>query len=271
MAQDEHRMLFDLQRGRRKTAVKVVYAILAVLMGLSLFLVVGPLNIGEIFNSNSTTTEAAEQFEEQAETLEAKLKRDPDNPNLLLALTRAHVSAGNSLTVINPETGEPGATPESRQQWQAAADTWSRYLDETDEPNAGLAQMVAPTFVALTLASRSVPEAKRNLDEAVAAQRMVSESRPSLGSFSTLAIYQFYNGEYEAAEKAKQEALKLTREKFEREQVEKQMAGVRGQAELQQAARKKAEKEEAEGGKAGGGAAVNGLGNSLGSGGLLGQ
>ena len=43
MASDggERRMLFDI-RGRRKNVVKVVYAILAVLMGLSLFLVAGP-------------------------------------------------------------------------------------------------------------------------------------------------------------------------------------------------------------------------------------
>ena len=37
-------MVFDI-RGRRKHVVKVVYAILALLMGASLFLVVGPVNI----------------------------------------------------------------------------------------------------------------------------------------------------------------------------------------------------------------------------------
>ena len=46
----EHRMVFDI-RGRRRHVVKVVYAILAVLMGLSLFLVTGAVNIGSIFNS----------------------------------------------------------------------------------------------------------------------------------------------------------------------------------------------------------------------------
>jgi len=42
MADGERRMLFDI-RGRRKNVVKVVYAILAVMMGASLFLVVGPV------------------------------------------------------------------------------------------------------------------------------------------------------------------------------------------------------------------------------------
>ena len=45
MADGERRMLFDI-RGRRKNVVKVVYGILAVMMGASLFLVVGPVNLG---------------------------------------------------------------------------------------------------------------------------------------------------------------------------------------------------------------------------------
>ena len=49
----ERRMVFDT-RGRRKHVVRVVYAILAVLMGASLFLVVGPINIGSLLG-NSTT------------------------------------------------------------------------------------------------------------------------------------------------------------------------------------------------------------------------
>ena len=43
----ERRMLFDI-RGRRKHVLRVVYAILALLMGGSLFLVVGPFNLAEL-------------------------------------------------------------------------------------------------------------------------------------------------------------------------------------------------------------------------------
>jgi hypothetical protein len=80
----EHRMFFDLQRGRRRTTVKVVYAILAVLMGLSLFLVVGSFNIAELFSSNgsSGSSEIAKPYEEQAERLEAKLKEAPEDQAL---------------------------------------------------------------------------------------------------------------------------------------------------------------------------------------------
>jgi hypothetical protein len=267
MAKDEHRMLFDLQRGRRRTAVKVVYAILAVLMGASLFLVVGPLNIGELFNSNgSSSTEAAKPYEEQAERLEAKLKREPEDGDLLLALTRAHINAGNSLVVINPETGEQGATAESRQEYQQAADAWSRYLKATDEPSPNLAQVVAPAFVSLTLASKTVPEAKRNLQEAVAAQQMVADARPSLGSLSTLTIYKYFNGEFKAAEKAEKELLKLTHAKSEREELKKQLESTRKEGKAQQALYKEVEKEEEAAAKAGAGKGLNSpsLGGSLG-------
>ena len=62
-------MLFDLRGGRRRSMVKVVYAVLAVLMGASLFLTVGPLNIGELFSNSGSAGNAAEPFEEQTERL----------------------------------------------------------------------------------------------------------------------------------------------------------------------------------------------------------
>lgn len=272
MADGERRMLFDI-RGRRKHVVKVVYALLAVLMGSSLFLVVGQFNIGELFNGGGGSSNVAQPYEEQAEHLEVKLKRTPEDPDLLLALTRAHVNAGNSLVQINPETGERGATPESRQQYQEAADAWSRYLKAAGEPSPNLAQVVAPTFVALTLASKTVPEAKRNLQEAVSAQQMVADARPSRGSLSTLVIYKYYNGEVKAAEKAEKELLKLMPAKAEREEIEKQLESTRKEGKAQQALYTQVEKEEKEAAKAGGAGGLGGspLGGSSLSGSTLGE
>jgi cytochrome c-type biogenesis protein CcmH/NrfG len=105
----ERRMVFDI-RGRRKNVVKVVYGILALLMGASLFLVIGPFNIAGLFGASDAVNSAAKQFEEQATTLERKLKQDPEDDQLLLNLTRARINAGNNLAVSNPETGEVGYT-----------------------------------------------------------------------------------------------------------------------------------------------------------------
>jgi DNA repair exonuclease SbcCD ATPase subunit len=235
---NEHRMVFDI-RGRRKHVVKVVYAVLAVLMGASLFLVVGPLNIGELFNSNGSSAggEVAKPYEEQAERLEAKLRKAPEDPQLLMGLTRAHVTAGNSL--LSSEPAEEDLT-QAVQQYQLASSSWSEYLDATDEPSAGTAQLVAPALLALAERSRTYEQAQRNVEAASEAQKIVAEQRPTLNSYSTLALYTYFTGDFKAAEAAQAKAAKLTREKFEVEQLEKQMKEVKKNAVKFQKARKQA-------------------------------
>jgi hypothetical protein len=217
----ERRMLFDI-RGRRKNVVRVVYAILALLMGLSLLLFFGPAPLTDLFGTGSTTT-AAEQLEDQAERIERKLKKDPGNPDLLLALTRAQINTGNALTVTNPETGGFAYTPESRQQLFLASETWSKYLKATDEPNAGGAQLAAQAFFGLAQTARTISEAEGNVREAAKAQQIVAEDRPSLGSLSTLAIYRYYSFDYKGAEQARREAAKYAGSKSERENLDKQL------------------------------------------------
>lgn len=235
---DQHRMVFDI-RGRRKHVVKVVYAILAVLMGASLFLVVGPLNIGELFNGSSSSSEAAKPFEEQAERLEVKLKKEPENEQLLLSLARAQVSAGNSTLSLEPSEDD---LVKAVQQYQLASSTWSEYLKATDEPNAGTAQLMAPALVTLAERSRSISEAQRNIEAATEAQQIVAKQRPTLNSLSTLALYTYFTGDFAAAEKAQAEAKKKTAAKFEAEQLEKSLKEVRERAEKFQQEVKKAAK-----------------------------
>jgi hypothetical protein len=225
----EHRMLFDI-RGKRRHVVKVVYAVLAVLMGASLFLVVGPLNVGELFNSDSASnSEAAKSFEEQADRIEAKLKKDPDDANLLLALTRARITAGNTLTEVSP-TGQRTISEEGYQHYLKASQTWDEYLKATDEPSPGLAQLTAPMFFTLAETSGG-NEIEANIEAAAQAQRIVAKQRPNLNSLSTLAIYTMFTFDYEGAEKAGAEAQKFAQTKFERENVENELKETRQRAE----------------------------------------
>lgn len=233
----EHRMVFDI-RGRRKYAVKVVYAVLAVLMGASLFLVVGPLNVGELFNSNSGSVEAAKPFEEQAERLEVKLRKDPENELLLQSLARAQVSAGNSMLSQEPSEDE---VIKALQQYRQASSTWSEYLQATDKPSAGTAQLMAPALLALAERSRTFSEAQRGIEAATEAQQIVAKQRPTLNSLSTLALYTYFTGDFAAAEKAQAEAKKKTSAKSEAEQLDKQLKEVKERAEKFQQERKKAE------------------------------
>jgi len=234
---NEHRMVFDI-RGRRKHVVKVVYAILAILMGASLFLVVGPVNIGALFNSTSSSGEAAKPYEEQAERLEAKLRKEPEDSQLLLGLTRAQVTAGNSLLSLEPTEED---LTKALQKYQLASAAWSEYLKATKEPNAGTAQLVAPALLTLAERSRTYPEAQSNIEAATEAQQIVAQQRPTLNSLSTLALYTYFTGDFAAAEKAQAEAAKQTNAKFEREQLDKQMKEVKERAQKYTKERKKSE------------------------------
>jgi hypothetical protein len=238
---NEHRMLFDL-RGKRRNVVKVVYATLAVLMGLSLFLVIGGFNIAELFQSNTAGGEAAEQFEEQAGRIEAKLAKDPQNPDLLVALTRAQINTGNSLVTVE-DNGQQVLTREAIQEYQKANDTWIKYLKATEEPSVGLALLVAPTMFRLAENSRSLFEARNNVEGAVEAQKVVAEQRPNINAFSTLAYYTYFTGDFEAAEAAEAKAKSFTKSKAEAKSVEEQLKEVRQNAENFDKEIKKAEQQ----------------------------
>lgn len=221
-------MVFDI-RGKRGYAVKVVYAILALLMGASLFLVVGPVNIGEIFGNSGSTSNAALPFEEQAERLEVRLKKSPEDADLLAALTRARINAGNSL-VEETAAGQRVITAEAVQQYQLGSEAWSRYVKATEEPSVGVALVAAPTFITLAESS-GIGEFEANVDAAAEAQQIVAEQRPSVGALTTLAIYQYFTFDYKRAHKTEAEAVALAKDKFERESIENQLQQYEKRAE----------------------------------------
>jgi hypothetical protein len=225
---NEHRMVFDI-RGKRRHVVKFVYGILALLMGASLFLVVGPVNIASLFETGNKVSAATSQFEEQAQRFEHKLIKSPEDPELLLGLTKARINAGNSA-VEQTSTGELVPTVESTQQLQKASAAWSEYLEATDEPSSGAAQLVANALFTLAQTSSSTPEAEANIKAAAEAQKIVADARPSLNALSTYALYTLYTFNYAAAEKANAEAAKLTTSKLQREELEKNFEAVKKRA-----------------------------------------
>jgi hypothetical protein len=161
----------QLKRGARK----VLYGVVAVVMGLSLFILAGPL--GTIFSSTPSPPGPAQRFEGRAVAIEHKLWKEPDNPDLLLALIRQRINAGNTLSQINPETGAPEPTSEERRQYEQAANAWSEYLKATDEPAPSAARLATPMLFSLAETSTTVGEAKANTATATAAKRIVAKAR----------------------------------------------------------------------------------------------
>lgn len=242
-------MLFDT-RGKRKHVIRVVYAVLALLMGASLFLVVGPVNLAELFGNASSTSSATKVLEERVERIESRLAQNPQDEQLLLELTRAQINAGNSqLEPRVSETEVPPITVAARRDFDAAAETWDRYLKQTDEPSPVGAQLVAGTFFRLAESSTTVPEAQENVEAAAAAQRIAAEERPSVGSLSTLALYEFFAGNFAAGDKATKEAAAKAPAKSEAKAVEAQLAEFRKRGKEFEKQKKEVAKLEREQGK----------------------
>jgi hypothetical protein len=216
----EHRMLFDI-RGRRGRVVKVVYAILAILMGLSLFLVTGALNVGSILGTSSSGESATKSLEQQAERIETKLAKTPEDEDMLLNLTRTRINVANTMITNGAGESQDGVE-EVKQELALVSEDWSNYLKAADEPSAGLAIQVAPALFQLAQLSGSGEEALENLKAATEAQEIVAAARPSLNSLSTQGIYQAYAQEFKAANKSIEEAAKFAGTKFERESLENQ-------------------------------------------------
>jgi hypothetical protein len=243
----ERRMLFDT-RGRRKNVIRVVYAVLALLMGGSLFLAVGPVNIAELIG-DSNTASATKVLDERVERLEQRLAADPENEQLLLELTRAQISAGNSQIELVAEGETPTVSSEAREDFEAASQSWNRYLKQAAEPNPTAAQLVAGTFFRLAESSTTVGEAVENVAKATKAQRIAAEERPSIGSLSTLAIYEYFNGEYKQGDATSRRVAAKAPSKAERKAVEEQLAEFRKNSKPFDKQKKEAAKAEGERGK----------------------
>jgi hypothetical protein len=223
----ERRMVFDV-RGRRKHVVRVVYAILAVLMGASLFLVVGPFNLSSLVGGGGVTS-AAKIDQEQVQKIEEKLRRQPKDEALLLALTRAHVIAAGALSETNPETGLAVPTTEAVREYSGAVESWASYLKQTDEPNPSTARAVAETYIKMAEVSGTIEESNANIAKAAKTQRIAAAAQPTLGSLSLLATYEYFAGNYSQGDKAAAEATRKTT-KTEAKEVTKKLAATRARA-----------------------------------------
>src|SRR4029077_2853425 len=162
------------------------------------------------------------------ESIERRLAKNTSDEPLLLALTRARISAGNAQVEVVSETAAPTVTTEAREDFEAASRAWNLYLKQAgDEPNSTVAQLLAATFFRSAESSTSLLEAEENVAKATKAQQIAAEQRPSINSLSTLAIYQYFNSEFAAGDKTAKQAAAKAPSKAEAANVEKQLAAFR--------------------------------------------
>lgn len=262
----ERRMLFDI-RGRRKHVIRVVYAILALLMGGSLFLVVGPVNLASLIgNSNTASSETTKLFQERAERIEHDLRKNPGDEAKELALIRTRLQAGQAAASADQNSGKPPGA-EAREEFEAATSAWAAYEKQAGaKASPTTAQLVAQAWLFLAETSESDFEAAfENLEEAGRVQKVYATAKPTASAYTTLALYQLIVGNFKEGNASGKEAEKLATSKTQRKEVEKALKGARKQGKKNLESKKEVEKAEKGKGKESLENPFGGLGGSTGS------
>jgi hypothetical protein len=161
----------------------------------------------------------------QAEEVEAELAHMPGDEGLLAKLTRTRINAANAMITDGAGESKSGVD-EVKQQFALARVVWSEYLKVTKRPSAALAILVAPALFQLAELSSNSQEALKNVKAAVVAQKIVAEGRPGKNSWSTLAFYDLFAQNYEAADESLEKALTFMKTRYERESIEKKFEEV---------------------------------------------
>jgi uncharacterized protein involved in type VI secretion and phage assembly len=242
----ERRMLFDI-RGRRKHVVRFVYAILALLMGGSLFLVVGPVNLASLIgNSNTATSETTKLFQERAERLERELRKDPTDEDKQLSLVRTRLQGGQAAAAGAERNGEaPGA--ESREEFEAATAAWDVYEKQAGRKNASptVAQLVAGAWFSLASnPTAAFEEAFESVEEAARVQKIYAGAKQTASAYTTLAAYQLITGNFKEGNVSGKKAEGLATSKAQRKEVEKNLKELRKQGKQNLKAKKEIAKAE---------------------------
>lgn len=238
-------MLFDLQSGKRRRVVQIVFGGLAVIFAVSfVFFGIGSDTGGGIADIlGSGGGDAGEAFEDEINDAEDRLAANPNDTAALADLVTVYYQSGTNQLEIDETTGQTTMTPEAEADLEKAADAWARYLKlskaKVDSSTASIAVQTCATLgqAQLTQASGGSGQAALDdADDAIANFRCAGEAQviSAEGGSSAQSVqaaeFLFFAGDTAAAEAAVQRALASASAK-ERNQVEARIETARKQGE----------------------------------------
>jgi hypothetical protein len=218
-------MLFDLRGRGRQRVIKVVYITLAFLMGggLVLFGIGGDVSGGlvdAITERGGGADEGEKRFEQREAAAVAKLRANPNDQAAYVDLIRARVQLAGLGERLDPETGE--YNKEGKAELTQAKDAWNKYLDlEPAKPDDSIASLMVRALSSLD-----------DLEGAARAQEIVAEARPSVGTYSSLALISYEAGLTRKGDLAAEEAVKRA-PKDQREALKGQFESAKSQSLIQ--------------------------------------
>jgi hypothetical protein len=196
-------MLFDLRGAGRRTTVKVVYLLLAILFGsgLVLFGIGGSVSgglIDAITGSQGSTPIGSGEFQKRADSAQRKAEANPKDAAAWAEAARARYQLALTGDFLDQNTGQ--FSDAGKQQLRIAASDWEKHLAlNPKKPNASVARQM------VTVYSSGLNEPAK----AVTAQEIVTEDRPTSRTFATLAVLAYDAGQTRKGDLARAKALSL--------------------------------------------------------------
>jgi hypothetical protein len=195
-------MLFDLRSKGRRTAIKFIYAGLAILMagGLIFFGIGGSVSGGLLDAFKNDTKSTSDVFKGKLETAQKRVDANPRDASAWANLARVRYQAASAGSGFDQTTGV--FTAEGRKDLQKVETAWNRYLalkpEKVDERTA---QLMVQAFGPAGLAQ---------YDKAVGAMEAVLEARPdSVGLYVQYAQLAYLAGQDRKGDLAAKKAESL--------------------------------------------------------------
>jgi hypothetical protein len=275
-------MLFDLQSGKRRRVVQVVFGFLAVIFAVSfVFFGVGS-EAGFNPFADGGGGDGDDPFKDDIENAQEALATNPRDTAALGELVTLHFQAGNRQLDIDETTGQFALTTDAEEEFNRSADAWDRLVKVSGGRNvdSSAALVAVQTFATMgqgqiTDASQATgQEALDDADDALAAFRSAGEAQllvakePDAGQLARAADYFYLGGDSKAGDAAAQRAVAAAEGK-QQQQVQKAVdsSKKRGEQLNQQIEDFRKSLEKATPGAEGGG--LGDLGGGLGGGGGL--
>lgn len=168
----------------------------------------------------SVEVASVSELDRQAAEIEAELAQAPRDEALLAELTKTRVEAADAL-VSDGALGVSNDIQMMKGQLALAERAWQRYLKVAEKPSPELAELVAPAIFRRAELAKGPKQAETFVKAAAKAQRIVTASRPSEESWTTLSYYELFAQHYDVADQEIEKALADTKTASERASLEK--------------------------------------------------
>jgi hypothetical protein len=197
-------MLFDLRGGGRRRVVQVTYIMLAVLIGggLVLFGIGGSVSGGlvDAITGSSGTSGGNAAYEKRVKQTVAETRARPKDPTAWSDLARARFQLASTTDNLDQATGT--WTASGKRELAAAAAAWQQHLKLAgNKPDDGVAGLMVQAY---SSAGLNQPQ------NAVDAQEVITEARPTSATFANLAVLAYQAGNTRTGDLASKKALSLS-------------------------------------------------------------